>query len=176
MVLDGRTGKVAHRLRGDRTNLEFGTFFTAGVGDVDDDGTPDVYVGDYNDGDASDPASASRGRAYVFSGATGERIWRFTGRSAGDGLGPGRGAGDVDGDGHADLVIGSYNASDGATSAGKVEVYSGRTGKAIRTWVSDRAGEQLGFDALGIGDVDRDGDIDLMLTAASGDVIYLVSD
>lgn len=175
LVLDGGTGGVVHTLSGDATNIEFGTFFTAGVGDVDADGTPDVYVADYAAGNPRNRKPHARGKAYVFSGATGERIWVFTGEHRGDGLGPGRAAGDVDGDGHADLVIGSYNDSDGAPSAGKVEVYSGATGEVIRTWVSERAGEQLGFDAIGLGDTDGDGDIDLLLTAASGDAVYLVS-
>src|SRR5437763_655482 len=46
-VYSGRTGRLLFRIGGERGNAAFGQFFVAGVGDVSDDGVPDVYVGDY---------------------------------------------------------------------------------------------------------------------------------
>ena len=70
-----------------------------------------------------------QGAAFVFSGATGKMLHVFRGASvrtpAPD---PGRGAGDVNCDGVPDIVVGSYTSSDGAPLAGRVDVYSGRTG------------------------------------------------
>ena len=91
------------------------------------------------------------------------------------GAGPGRGAGDVDGDGTPDIVVGSYTSSDGAPLAGRVDVYSGRTGRRIWSDVSAIAGENLGFDAVGIGDVTGDGHPELLVSAASGDTVYVLS-
>ena len=58
---------------------------------------------------------------------------------------------------------------------GRVNVFSGATGRVLRTITSTTAGENLGFDAVGVGDVNRDGEPDLLLSAASGDSVYLVA-
>ena len=83
------------------------------------------------------------------------------------GTGPGREAGDVDHDRRVDLAVGSYTASYGAPGAGRVEVHSGRSGGVLRTITSTTAGENLGFDAVGVGDVDRDHEPDLLVSAAT---------
>ena len=48
----------------------------------------------------------------------------------------GRGAGDVNFDGVNDLAIGSYLNGDGAPNAGKIELFSGRSGRKLRTITS----------------------------------------
>ena len=37
------------------------------------------------------------------------------------------------------------------------------------------ANEQLGFDAVGIGDVNRDGRVDLLASAANGETVYVIA-
>ena len=142
---------------------QFGTFFVAGVGDVDHDHVPDVYGADY----AAADNGPSSGFAGVYSGRDGTLLQSWTG-AAGDGLGPGRGAGDVDRDHRPDLAIGSYLNSDGAPDAGKIELYSGATGAKLRTITSTTAGENLGFDAVGVGDVNRDHRPDLLALGGGG--------
>ncbi len=139
---------------------EFGQFFVADVGHVDGDGASDLYVGDFADG------SSARGKAYVFSGASGARLLTLTGQS-GEGFGIGRGLGDVNGDGHDDLVLGAYTSSAGAMRAGKLEVYSGADGSLLRRVTSTTAREALGFDAHGLSDLDADGIPELVGTAAN---------
>jgi hypothetical protein len=134
----------------------FGDFFVAGVGRVDRGLFPDFYVGDY-----------ARSWAGVYSGRDGSLIWAWPG-APNDGRGPGREAGDIDRDGRVDLVVGDYLAS-------RVHVFSGATGRVLRTWTSSNVAEHLGFDAVGVGDTNRDGKPDLLLSAASGDSVYLVS-
>ena len=145
----------------------FGNFFVAGVGRVDGDAVPDVYAADY-------AASNRGGYAAVFSGADGSVIHEWPGGS-GDGTGPGREALDVDRDGRMDLAVGSFTASTGAPGAGRVDIYSGRTGRRLRRVTSTTPGEQLGFDALGIADVNGDRRPDLLLSAAEGDTLYLIA-
>jgi hypothetical protein len=172
-VFSGRTGRRRLQLAGGPTTVDLGWFFVAGVGDVNRDGTPDIYAGDFDAG--PDENGNLRGEAIVFSGATGKRLQVFRGATANAGAGPGRGAGDVNHDGVPDIVVGSYTSSDGAPLAGRVDVYSGRTGRPIRTYISSIAGENLGFDAVGIGDVTGDGHPELLVSAASGDTVYVLS-
>jgi hypothetical protein len=77
--------------------------------------------------------------------------------------------------GAIDLAIGLYTSSAGAFHAGQVRLYSGRTGALLRTITSVRPREQLGFDAVGLGDVNADGVPDLLLTAAHRDRVYVVA-
>jgi len=82
----------------------------------------------------------------------------LTGEAAGDGFGIGPAdAGDVNGDGHDDLVIGAWQQANAAASGGKVYLYSGKDGSLIRAWTGKVMGETFGFDATGMGDVDGDG-------------------
>ena len=50
------------------------------------------------------------GRAYVFSGVDGSELRVWTGEAAGEGFGVGRGAGDVNFDGHADVVVSAWRS------------------------------------------------------------------
>ena len=151
-----------HAFTADPTGSSFGQFFVSGVGDVNANGFDDVYVGDFADSENGPGA----GKAYVFDGDTGSAIHVLPGQ-AGDGFGIGRGMGDVDGDGHADLLLCGYTHSSGANQAGQAFVLSGRDASVLQVVTSRTASDQLGFDAHGIGDVDGDGELDLFLTAAA---------
>lgn len=170
-LISGRDGKRLRTFRGDDTTRDVGWFFVAGVPSVDGDNRDDVYVGDFDAGSHM----SLRGRAFVYSSATGRAVHVFNGRQAGDGLGPGRSAGDVDRDGVGDLAIGSYTNSTGATQAGRIQVFSGATGRQLLSVISSRKGEDLGFDVVGLGDVNHDGRIDLLASAAGGDRVYIIS-
>ena len=169
-VFSGRTGSLLYALPPSAAPGQFGTFFLAGVGDLNHDHVPDVYGADYS----ADDNGANSGFAGVYSGRDGTLLRSWHG-AAGDGLGPGRGAGDVDFDGVNDLSVGSYTNDDGGQDAGKIQLFSGRTGSRLRTITSTTPGEQLGFDAVGIGDVNRDRRPDLLASAAEGDTLYVVA-
>ena len=170
-VFSARNGRTLFTMTPPASAVEFGSFFVAGVGDVNGDGTGDVYAADYADGSLG----PGTGRAAVHSGADGTELQSWTGSEAGEGLGPGREAGDVDGDGLVDLAIGSYTSSDGAAQAGKVEIFSGVDGSLIRRITSTTPFENLGFDVVGVGDLSGDGIPDLLISAASGDRVYVVA-
>jgi len=147
-----------------------GDFFVGPAGDTNADGVPDIYAGDYADA----TGGAGTGRCYVISGATGLVLWTRPGSGAGQGLGCGRGAGDVNFDGYDDLAVGSYTAGNGGAQAGRIQLLSGLDGSIIRTVTNTTAGQQFGFDTVGIGDVSGDGLIDILVAAGGGNAGYIV--
>ncbi len=162
-VLSGADGRVIHRMKPKATTgNNFGQFFASGAGDVDGDGVPDVFVGDYNGGRGD---LAGTGSAYVFSGRTGRLIHLLTVDDEFGGFGPGRGVGDVNGDGHADLIVAAYTSNAGAELGGKTYLISGADASVLRTFTDTVAGEYSGVDALGLGDVNGDGYTDFVITA-----------
>lgn len=100
----------------------FGTA-VAGIGDVDGDGYDDMAVG---------TAGASRGRGLIFRGSA-EGIPSKPALTLVDPLGPGYNnfsesigpAGDVNGDGLADLIIGASGSNNGGVFRGSVVLYPG---------------------------------------------------
>jgi len=166
-VYSGATGSLIFNTDSEAGGSAYGVFFVAGAGDVNNDGTRDVYVGDYG-------ANSGRGKAYVYSGVGGSALHVFPGQP-GEGVGPGRAAGDVNRDGFNDLIIGHWTSSTGAPGAGKTTIRSGRDGTILRTITSTTAGENLGFDAVGVGDVDQNGRIDYLVSAATQNRVYLIA-
>jgi hypothetical protein len=63
-------------------------------------------------------------------------------------------------------VIGSWQFKGAAWSGGRVQAFSGSDGRLLRTITGRIPGETLGFDAVGIGDVNADGAIDYLVTSA----------
>jgi hypothetical protein len=156
-------GAPAFTIDSDETGAALGAMFVAIAGDVDADGVPDVYASDFTNR-AKGP---STGRVYVHSGKTGERLLTLTGASAGEALGTSAStAGDLDGDGHADLAVGAWQHASAAPSGGRIYVYSGKDGALLRTITCRIPGDTLGFDSVAIGDVDGDGRRDLLITSA----------
>jgi hypothetical protein len=166
-VVVGPAGGVSQTpafvVESDEDGAALGAMFVSVVGDVDGDGTRDVYASDWAHG-ALGPQT---GRVHVHSGASGERLLTLTGEAAGDGFGIGPAdAGDMDGDGHDDLVIGAWQHGGAAASGGKIYLYSGADGTPLGAVTGQVMGETLGFDATGMGDVDGDGTPDILVTSA----------
>jgi hypothetical protein len=72
----------------------------------------------------------------------------------------------VDGDGRADLIVGAWQYGGAAVSGGRASLYSGKDGRLVKTYTCKVPGDTFGFDAVGMGDVDGDGTLDLLITSA----------
>ena len=158
-----------------------------GVGDVNGDDVPDIGIGTYT-ATAFGRTTAS-GAAFAISGTTRGQVdlassssylFAVGGAFAGHRLGIAiDGAGDVNGDGLADLVIGA-NSTAAANSDAAYVVYGSST-RAAGTLLDSAAlgadgyrirggvGESAGFGVAGIGDANGDGRDDVALGAYAAD-------
>jgi hypothetical protein len=118
-VYSGQTGVLMYTFIGEASGNLFG-FSVSGAGDVDNDGYADLIVGAYRNA----TVASQSGRAYVYSGHTGALIYTFTGEQWSGRLGWSvSGAGDVNNDGFADLIVGEWGNYEGGTKTGKAYVY-----------------------------------------------------
>ena len=158
--LDATPGFV---IEADETGAALGGMFLSVPGDLDGDGVPDVYASDWSN-TAKGP---STGRVYVHSGRDGARLLTLTGETSGEGFGTSPSvAGDVDGDGRADLIVGAWQYGGAAIGGGRAYLYSGKDGRLLKTFTCRTPGDTFGFDAVTMGDVDRDGMADFLITSA----------
>ena len=140
----------------------------AGAGDVNGDGYADVVIGAYG-------ASNIQGRAYLYLGSsTGLPTTPATTladppAANNDSFGYSvAGAGDVNGDGYADVVAGAFNTS---TNIGASYVYYGSTDVLLATAAATLLdpnitnGDRFGFSVAGAGDVNGDGYADVVIGA-----------
>lgn len=145
-----------------RTHAPIGAFdafsasFTGGayvaLGDVDGDTIDDVVVGA---GGSSGPL------VNVFSGKTFALIKSFFAFAPAFAGGVTVAVGDVDADGFGDIVCGS------ATAASNVTVYSGATGKLLRSFSAFAAGGTTGV-YVASGDLDGDDHAEVVVGSAAG--------
>lgn len=167
-LFSGATGTLLIQLNGLSAYDNFGVA-VAGPGDLNGDGTPDIAVG----ATGADNNGAESGSVYAFSGATGALIWRYDGSGSSDRLGGAiDGAGDVNGDGYADLIAGARSASPaGISSAGSAFVLAGQFGALIRRIDGFYPNGQLGCSVTGVGDVDGDGHDDVAVGAEAAGIV-----
>ncbi len=131
------------------------------AGDVNGDSINDIIIGaPYND-----EAGEDAGKVYVYSGLNGALIYSFAGEEEGDWFGmAAASAGDLDGDGFSDLVIGSRLNDANGFNSGRVYVFSGQTGDTMYVFTGELS-EELGSSVASAGDVNDDGFDDLIVGA-----------
>ncbi len=153
-------------------------YSVAGLGDVDGDGFDDLAIGAEHDSSAA----ANAGAVYLYYGATGgldagSEVELHASDADVDAVfgRPVAAAGDLDGDGHADLIVGAKEDDEGGAGAGAAYVYLGAsTGISSATEqkliASDaRINDGFGAGVSGAGDTDGDGYDDVIVGASLHD-------
>lgn len=179
------SGEDGFRMVGASEGDRFGVSVSS-VGDINGDGIDDLIVGAYE----ANPTGTNTGAAYVFFGKTGAFVgdfglsrlngsngFRITGGAEDDAFGFSvSAAGDVNGDGFDDVIVGAYRADGSAANTGAAYVLYGK-GTAFAASISvnslngnngfkingAQGNDQIGFAVSSAGDFDGDGLDDLLI-------------
>ena len=187
-ALDGTNGfQISGEAAGDESGYSVST-----AGDVNGDGFADLFIGAHR----ADPNGSNSGASYVVFGKAsgfganlnlstlnGSNGFQISGEAAGDRLARGVStAGDVNGDGFADLLISATHADPNGTNSGASYVVFGKaSGFGANLNLSAlngsngfqisgvAAGDYSGFSVSTAGDVNGDGFDDLVVSADRAD-------
>jgi hypothetical protein len=139
----------------------------AGIGDVDGDGVPDIALG----APRAAGGGTDSGSLIVYSGATGMPLWTANGVQSGDLFGHAvANAGDVDGDGVADVLVGAPASDIGANNTGSATLLSGRDGTRLGVLHGSAASDLRGRSVARLGDLDGDGFPEVLVGTPGTDV------
>ena len=188
--LTNLSSSQGYEIFGDAGGDQLG-YSVSGVGDINGDGIDDLIIGvPYNDDGGS-----GAGQAYVIYGVAGTpgtldvttltaaQGFAIQGDTVGDNAGFSvSGAGDVNGDGINDLIIGAVNGDDGGSNSGEAYVIYGTAGATRGTLDltnltqnegflirGDVSGDMLGWSVSDAGDVNGDGIDDVIIGATGSD-------
>jgi len=152
----------------------FGTS-VSGAGDVNQDSFADVIVGASSEGPGTSPDGA--GRAYIFSGQDGGLLFELISPNEEFNGNFGfsvSGAGDVNQDGFADVIVGAWLESPGTSphGAGRAYIFNGQDGSLLFVLISpdEEFDGNFGFSVSGAGDVNQDGFADVIVGALYEDL------
>ena len=154
---DGSSRRWYGRSQGE----QFGTALAV-LRDLDGDLAAELAIGA--------PRAGSRGfgpgRVEVRSGRSGTLLWDRPGDQVGDRFGEViRRAGDTNGDGLEDLLVGAPGSDQEGDDCGAVTLLSGADGEVLHQWFGQRREHRFGAALCGLDDVDGDGCDDVAVSA-----------
>ncbi|MCH9030637.1 MAG: FG-GAP repeat protein [candidate division Zixibacteria bacterium] len=163
-VFSGLTGDTLNVFTGSQA-WDFLGISVANAGDVNNDGYDDIVMGAIVD----PPIEILPGKAYVISGRTWDTLHVLTtqikymdlfGISV-------AAAGDVDNDGFDDILIGAISYLNGTfvEKGAKVYIFSGLTGDSLFVYSSQDVGNGFGLRVSSAGDVNGDGNVEIIVSA-----------
>ncbi|MEM8710449.1 MAG: integrin alpha [Planctomycetota bacterium] len=172
-LYSGADGTLLRMHASEGPNDEFGVDVDA-AGDLDLDGVTDYVVGAAR---ARSMGNIRAGAIYAYSGATGAQLLFRGGVSSGDRFGSSvRAAGDVNGDGRSDFVVGAPDNDDNGSRSGAVEMISGLTGTTIWRRIGLASTDEFGEPLDGAGaDMSGDGVPDVVVGTARADYVFVLS-
>lgn len=160
-IRSGANGASLRTLRS--LYYKFGTALQR-MGDVNNDGLEDLCVASW-----FVQSQQSEGSCHMFSGLDGSQLWQvdgdtpYTGPTFGYAL---ANAGDHDGDGVAELLVGvPGTTANHGRAIGSVALLSGANGVSLRTWTGYSGWDYFGYSLAALGDVNGDGEPDLAIGA-----------
>jgi len=157
----GLSTSTSPELAGEQTGALFGASFGT-AGDINGDGYADIIVGAY----AIDKAYAFKGS---YTGLKSTAIWEQSSQANSDYGFSVHTAGDVNGDGYSDVIVGARNYDSGQTDEGRAFVYHGAPDgldEAFDWGVTVYSGSaQFGYAVSEAGDVNGDGYGDVIVGA-----------
>ncbi|NOT29010.1 MAG: hypothetical protein HOP15_01020 [Planctomycetes bacterium] len=178
-IYSGANGVLLATLFGSGASEEFGAVLV-NAGDIDQDGKDELFVG-IPRGELGVPDS---GKAVLLSGADGAVLRTFAGDATGDDFGRSlAGAGDLDGDGAPDLLV-------GAPGGRYARAFSGATGAVLwsatrthpeqgiyhYTMMPENPGSaRFGWALCGLGDQDHDGHRDVAVGYPESSSLWILS-
>ncbi len=166
-VVSGRDGTLLFHLGGEN-ELDYFGCSVARAGDLDGDGQGEILIGAHG----SDRNGKDSGSVYAFSGMTGTRLFLLHGEAPSSRFGRAlAGAGDLDGDGVPDFVVGSHEHDGAGEDSGRVYVYSGGTGSLRFSWSGATAFDSFGWSLGGSLDADGDGVPDVVVGSFRDDAL-----
>lgn len=159
-LYSGCDGSLLHTFTGGSSGALLG-FAIGALGDIDRDGFPDFAIGQIH------------GNAYLANVYSGRELSiLFVLPHAPDlaplvGIGDIRSAGDFDGDGVKDILIGAAHDGTAGTFGGRTFVFCGGSGRVIGVYTGLGALDFFGVAVDGLGDVNGDGFDDVVIGASN---------